>query len=91
MRRGERSGDQRSDGAVSRVGLHFGGRTALSQGLQAGQDLTREGSVELLLGCVVNLHSNPVPDRDRSKLRRGAARLYSRAVGSWCGAGLACR
>ena len=60
MRRGERSGNQRRDGAVSRVDLHFGGRTALSQGFQAGRDLTREGSVELLLGCVVYSHSNRV-------------------------------
>jgi hypothetical protein len=42
------------------VDLHFGGRTALSQGFEAGRDLTREGSVEFLLGCVVYSHSNQV-------------------------------
>jgi hypothetical protein len=58
MRRGQRSGNQPGDGAVSRVDLHFGGRTALSQRFQAGQDLARHGGVELVLGCVVYSHLN---------------------------------
>ena len=76
MRRGERSGDQRSDGAVSRVGLHFGGRTALSQGFQAGRNLTRKSSIQLLLGYVVYSHQNWVRSPEIvPNLRPGATLL----------------